>query len=76
MYRQVEPSNLTFSNLALISPSELSPHITTVLKSPMPGIRASWWLSSKEFSFNAENTGSVYGLGRSPGERNGNPLQY
>ena len=24
----------------------------------------------------AENVGSIPGLGRSPGERNGNPLQY
>ena len=25
---------------------------------------------------NAGNLGSIHGLGRSPGERNGNPLQY
>ena len=37
------------------------------------------WLSSKESSCNAGDTGitfSIPGLGRSPGGRNGNPLQY
>ena len=31
---------------------------------------------SKESACNAGNPGSVPGLGRSPGEGNGNPLQY
>ena len=31
---------------------------------------------SKEFACNAGNLGSIPGLGRSPGEGNGNPLQY
>ena len=35
-----------------------------------------WWLSSKEPIFNAGDTGSIPGLGRSPGEGNGNPLHY
>ena len=30
----------------------------------------------KESVCNAENLGSIPGLGRSPGEGNGNPLQY
>ena len=30
----------------------------------------------KNLPANAEDTGSISGLGRSPGERNGNPLQY
>ena len=36
------------------------------------------WSSSvgKESSCNAEDSGSISGLGRSPGEGNGNPLQY
>ena len=37
------------------------------------------WLSGKESSYNAGDTGdtgSIPGLGRSPGERNGKPLQY
>ena len=38
------------------------------------------WLSSKESACNAgalqENVGLIPGSGRSPGERNGNPLQY
>ena len=35
-----------------------------------------WWLSCKEFACSAGDTGSTHGLGRSPGEGNGNPLQY
>ena len=38
-----------------------------------------WWLSSKESACNAGasgDTGSIPGSGRSPGEGNGNPLQY
>ena len=35
-----------------------------------------WWLSGKESTCNAGNTGLIPGLGRSPGEGNGNPLQY
>ena len=31
---------------------------------------------SKEFACNAKDLGSISGLGRSPGEGNGNPLQY
>ena len=34
-----------------------------------------WWLSSQESACSAGDVGSV-GLGRSPGEGNGNPLQY
>ena len=35
-----------------------------------------WWLRSKEFACNAGDSGSILGLRRSPGEGNGNPLQY
>ena len=35
-----------------------------------------WWLSSEESTSNAGDPGSVLGLGRSPGEENGNALQY
>ena len=35
-----------------------------------------WWLSSKESACNADNVGLILGLGRSPGEGNGNPFQY
>ena len=34
------------------------------------------WLSSKEFACQAEDVGLTHGLERSPGEGNGNPLQY
>ena len=35
-----------------------------------------WWLSGKEPTCQAGDTGLILGLGRSPGEGNGNPLQY
>ena len=38
-----------------------------------------WWLSGKESGCNtgkSGDVGSIPGLGRSPGEGNGNPLQY
>ena len=38
--------------------------------------RLPWWLSDKESACNAGDVGSVPGLGRSPGEGNGNLLQY
>ena len=34
------------------------------------------WLSGKESACNAREAGSIPGSGRSPGEGNGNPLQY
>ena len=34
------------------------------------------WLSGQESACNAGDLGSIPGSGRSPGERNGNPLQY
>ena len=40
------------------------------------GVRFPWWLSGKEFTCNARDQGSIPGLGRSPGEGNGNPLHY
>ena len=36
----------------------------------------SLWLSDKESACNVGDMGSIPGLGRSPGEGNGNPLQY
>ena len=35
-----------------------------------------WWLSGKESACNGGESGSIPGSGRSPGEGNGNPLQY
>ena len=35
-----------------------------------------WWLSGKEFTCNAGDIGSIPGLGRSPAEGKGYPLQY
>ena len=35
-----------------------------------------WWLAIKNLSASAGDAGSILKLGRSPGEGNGNPLQY
>ena len=35
-----------------------------------------WWLSGLESACNAGDVGSIPGLGKSPSEGNGNPLQY
>ena len=35
-----------------------------------------WWLSGKETACNAGDAGLIPGSRRSPGEGNGNPLQY
>ena len=35
-----------------------------------------WWLRDKEFSYQCGRTGSIPGLGRHPGEGNGNSFQY
>ena len=35
-----------------------------------------WWHSGKESACNAGDTGSIPGSEISPGEGNGNPLQY
>ena len=35
-----------------------------------------WWLNSKESACNAGDMTLIPGSGRSPGEGNGNPLQY
>ena len=35
-----------------------------------------WWLTVKESACNVQDLGLIPGSGRSPGEGNGNPLQY
>ena len=35
-----------------------------------------WWISCKESACNARDVGSIPRSGISPGEGNGNPLQY
>ena len=40
------------------------------------GVELPRWLSGKELSASAGDLGSISGSGRSPGEENGNPLQY
>ena len=39
-------------------------------------VRLPWWLKVKASASNVGDPGSIPGLGRSPGEGNGNPLQY
>ena len=38
--------------------------------------RLPWWLSAKNLPTSAGDAGSISGLGRFPGEGNGNPLEY
>jgi len=35
-----------------------------------------WWLTGKEHTADTGDMDLIPGWGRSPGERNGNPLQY
>ena len=42
----------------------------------LSGPRLPWWLSGKESTCNAEELGSIPGLGLSPGEGNSYPLQH
>ena len=35
-----------------------------------------WWISGEELACNAGDVNLIPGLGRCPGGRNGNPLQY
>ena len=46
----------------------------SVVRSSLLGLP--WCLSSKKSPANARDKGSIPGLRRSPGEGNGNPLQY
>ena len=66
---QVAPPGLQVSNLRVhlkVKNSQIPIHF---------GLR--WWLSDgKESSGNVGDPGSIPGLGRSPGEGNGYPLQY
>ena len=39
-------------------------------------IHSMWWLRGKESTDQSEDMGSIPGLGRYPGEGNGNPLQF
>ena len=62
-------------------------HIRPPCPSPSPGVKENniheliclglpWWLSGKESPCQAGDLGLIPGSGRSPGEVNGNPLQY
>ena len=42
---------------------------------PPTNSQISWWLRRKASAFNVGDPGSIPGLGRSPGEGNGTPLQ-
>ena len=47
-----------------------------VEQNTISGVSLPGGLDSKESADNAEDLGSISGVGRSPGEGNGNPLQY
>ena len=50
--------------------------MTLTLRSQLVFTGLPWWLSGKVSANNTGDPGSIPGLGRSPGEGNGNPLQY
>ena len=57
--------------------SILRSHEPTFMLNTKPGHSGkSWQLSGKESACSTGDLGSIPGLGRSPGEGNGNPLQY
>ena len=49
--------------------------VLIIFQSPM-FLQSSGGSDGKASAYNAEDPGSIPGLGRSPGEGNGNPLQY
>ena len=63
-------------NALMCSLSSLWKRIHTHTHTHTHACELPWWLSGKESTFNAEDTGSIPGLVRSPGERNDNPLHY
>ena len=64
-------TSLTISPPGLLSPSPASSELEEELKSGL-----SWWLSGKESVCDAGDPSSTPGLGRLPGEGNGEALQY
>ena len=50
--------------------------VLMLLQGIMFSYGTSLWLTWKESACNAGDPGSITGSGRSPGEGNGNPLQY
>ena len=57
--------------LTSFSPKDQVCLISSIIKTRLP-----WWLDGKESSCNAGDADLIPWLGRSPGEGNGNPLQY
>ena len=66
------PPSVTLDGLMLTLLNSLSRFVGLLLYQ----IRLPWCLSGKESACNAGDVGSIPGLGRSPGEGNGYPLQY
>ena len=54
----------------------LVPTTTTIPNSELQAFKLPRWISGKESACNAGDLGSIPGSGRSPGQGNGNPLQY
>ena len=65
------PPSVTLDGLMLTLLNSLSRFVGLLLYQ----IRLPWCLSGKESACNAGDVGSIPGLGRSPGEGNGNSLQ-
>ena len=70
-------------NFLIIINFYLYPNYASCLESTLLSVHLDqglpWWLSSKESACNsgaAGDTGTIPGLGRSPGGKHGNPLRY
>ena len=50
--------------------------MTSSLEQDVLSVGLPWWFGSKESVCNAGDPGLIHGSGRSPGGRNGDPLQY
>ena len=79
----ISQSLLKLTSIELVMPSNLSHPLSPLLLLPsiFPSIRvfsseSALHISGKEHACNAGDTGLIPGLGRSPGGRHGNPLQY
>ena len=71
---KILPFVATWMELEIITLSEISQ--TGKEKYYMLSLRLPWWLIGKESACNAGDLGSIPGLGRTPGEWKGYPLQY
>jgi len=74
LWKNVCSSPLPILNSVVYFAIELYKHFGIII--PYQMYRIPWWLSGKESACSEEEMGLIPGSGRSPGEGNGNILQY